>query len=431
MYNDLKQFFKKAGTPLAIFDDIVKNISEIIKFDSSQSAPAPDAPFGLGAKKALDYFLALAERLGFEIKNYDGYAGEVIFGRGEEFAVLAHLDVVPAGGGWTKQPFGGEIDYTLGRIWGRGAIDDKGPAIIALFAMKALKDEGFVPNRKIKLIVGCNEENGWECIEYYKAHAHMPEEGISPDADFPVIYAEKGILQLKLKFKAKGDFSALKGGERANMVCDMCEAAENGKDPALYGVERVNGKIISHGKSAHGSTPEKGVNAIPPVLSYLGLDEIRSLLFNDGFGLLKLKDETGALTFSPNVISGGKGEIKVVCDVRYPATMPRESVLSLIDARGVKYEILHEQAPLFNDKNCFLIKTLCGVYNEVTGRNCEPLAIGGGTYARALKCGAAFGPEEEGEENTVHQANEYITFEKIEKCFKIYKLALERLTSAK
>ena len=99
-----------------------------------------------------------------------------------------------------------------------------------------------------------------------------------------------------------------------------------------------------------------------------------------------------------------------------------------ITESGTEFEILSEQAPLFNDKNCFLIKTLCEVYNEVTGKQCQPVAIGGGTYARALKCGAAFGPEEQGEENTVHQANEYITFEKIEKCFNIYKLAIKRLT---
>ncbi|MDE6868806.1 MAG: M20/M25/M40 family metallo-hydrolase [Clostridia bacterium] len=107
--------------------------------------------------------------------------------------------------------------------------------------------------------------------------------------------------------------------------------------------------------------------------------------------------------------------------------MKRAQVLTAISAKGVSYKILHEQAPLFNDKQSGLITTLLNVYNEVTGKNAKPVAIGGGTYARALKCGVAFGPEEEGEENTVHQANEYITFEKIEKCLKIYRLAIERL----
>lgn len=412
-----------------LHEEALKRISEIIKFDSSQKPPLKGMPFGRENYDCLEYFLNLAASYGFETKNYDGYAGEVIFGEGEEFAVLAHLDVVPAGSGWTHEPFGGEIDYENKKIWGRGATDDKGPAIISLLALKALKDEGFKPKKKIKLIVGCNEESGWACIDYYKAHAHMPDTGFSPDADFPVIYAEKGILHLELKFPVRGNFSGLQGGERANMVCDYCEvtAPENAAKLEKYKLGYDGGKVISRGKSAHGSTPDMGVNAIKPVLKYLGLDDIESLLFEDGFGLCKLKDETGSLTFSPNVIKQDGGKISVVCDIRYPATLKRETVLNAISVKGIEYEILNEQAPLFGDKNSALVTTLLQVYNEVAGKNAKPVAIGGGTYARALKCGVAFGPEEEGEENTVHQANEYITFEKIEKCLKIYKLAIQRL----
>ena len=413
------------------FDSLIKEISEIIKINSEEGAPEVGAPFGKGPRAALDHFLALAQRFGFETHDIDGYAGEVIFGEGEEFAILAHLDVVPAGSGWNHEPYGGEIDYSTRRIWGRGTMDDKGPAVISLFALKALKDEGFKPKRKIKLIVGCNEESGWGCIDYYKKHAHMPDEGISPDADFPVIYAEKGIMQLKLKFNAPGDWSSLKGGERPNMVCDYCEA-EYPEDKNLLkelGLEYADGKVISRGKSAHGSTPEKGKNAIPNLLIcvnlgynvYLPLSALKR-------NLETLNDETGRLTFSPNVIRGDKDCVYITCDVRYPATMYRQTVIDIVEKSGLEYETLHEQAPLYNDKNSRLITTLCSVYNETTGKNCTPVAIGGGTYARALKFGAAFGPEEEGEENTIHQPNEYITFEKVDKCFKIYKLAIERLT---
>ena len=164
------------------------------------------------------------------------------------------------------------------------------------------------------------------------------------------------------------------------------------------------------------------------ILDYLGLSEMKRLLFVEKFGRLNLEDETGKLTFSPNVIEQKDGKIYVTCDVRYPATYRLENILEIVDGHGVPYTVLHEQAPLYNDKNGKLISTLLGVYNEVTGADAKPVAIGGGTYARALKCGAAFGPEEDGEECTIHQPDEYITFEKIEKCFKIYKLALERLT---
>lgn len=401
-----------------IIDNIIQSVSEIVKYDSSLAPAEENAPFGLGARQSLDYFLKLAASFGFETRDYDGYAGEVVFGDGEEFAILAHLDVVPAGGGWTHEPFGGEIDEENKKIWGRGTMDDKGPAIIALYAMHALKEQGFTPSKKIKLIVGCNEEAGWKCIKYYNAHAHMPDIGFSPDADFPAIYAEKGIMHVRFNFKADGDFSSLKGGERPNMVCDYCET----------GLKGAKGKYKSRGRSAHGSTPELGVNAMPPVLRYLGLDDICNLLFREKFSLTGLKDETGALTFSPNVISGAENSVFVTCDIRYPATYTREQILEIIDRHGIDYEILSEQAPLYNDPDSFLLTTLCSVYNEVTGKDLKPIAIGGGTYARALKFGAAFGPEEAGEESTIHQANEYITFEKIERCFEIYRLAIERLT---
>ena len=411
-----------------LFEKTVQSISEIIKFNSEKTAAKPNMPFGQGAADCLDYFLSLAHSFGFETVNYDYYAGEVIFGEGENFAILAHLDVVPAGSGWSHDPFGGEIDHVNKKIWGRGAMDDKGPAIISLYCLKQLKDEGFKPKKRIRLIVGCNEESGWECIRYFNAHSTMPETGFSPDADFPVIYAEKGIMHIKFTFPVQGDFSSLHGGSAANMVCDQCviHAPVDSAKLKKLNLTVENGLIVARGKSAHGSTPEQGKNAIAPILKYSGLDEIYEKLFVKKFGLTSLKDETGALTFSPDIIRGGNGFVSVVCDIRYPATKSRDEVLSALE--GEKYEILSEQAPLFNDKQCELVKVLCGAYNEVTGKNMKPIAIGGGTYARALKCGAAFGPEEEGEENVIHQPNEYITFEKIEKCLKIYKLAIERLT---
>ena len=411
-----------------LFEKTVESISEIIRFNSEKAAPETGMPFGRGAADCLDYFLSLARSFGFETVNYDNYAGEVIFGEGEDFAILAHLDVVPAGSGWLRDPFGGEIDYANKKIWGRGAMDDKGPAVISLYCMKQLKDEGFKPKKRIRLIVGCNEESGWECIKYFNAHSTMPETGFSPDADFPVIYAEKGIMHVKFTFNVNGDLSSLRGGNAANMVCDECvvKAPLDAKKLKELNLSCENGLIISRGKSAHGSTPEQGIDAIAPILKYLGLDDCHNKLFVTKFGLTKYEDETGALTFSPDVIRGGNGYVTVTCDIRYPATLSREVVLNAL--AGESFEILSEQAPLFNDKQCQLIQVLCGAYNEVTGKNMKPVAIGGGTYARALKCGAAFGPEEEGEENVIHQPNEYITFEKIEKCLKIYKIAIERLT---
>ena len=244
------------------FDACVASIAEIVKFDSSLAPAQPSMPFGKGAADCLAYFLDLAASFGFETHNYDNYVGEVIFGEGKEFAVLAHLDVVPAGKGWTKLPFGGEI--CDGKLYGRGTMDDKGPAVICLYCLRALKESGFVPKKKIKLIVGCNEECGWACIDHYNQCAHMPEEGFTPDADFPAIFAEKGILHFETAFPLPdAPFTSLTAGERPNMVCDYAAAS----GVSVRGAEKegicVHGNTVeARGKSAHASTPEKGVNAL-------------------------------------------------------------------------------------------------------------------------------------------------------------------------
>ncbi len=415
-------------------ESAVRSISESIRFDSSLHEGTPTAPFGQGAYDCLAHFLSLAESMGFVTHNYDGYAGDVEFGTGEEFAILCHLDVVPAGGGWEKDPFGGIVED--GKIWGRGAVDDKGPAICCLYAMKALKDEGFCPRKKIKLIVGCNEESGWACIEHYKKVAHLPEVGFSPDADFPVIWAEKGILHVRLHFPiTRPPFLSLSGGDTANMVCDRCEAMPrsiSSRRAAAHGMQVVGKKLVSRGKSAHGSTPEEGENAILPMLSYFAekdpdVRRVVDCLFDDIYGLKRVKDATGSLTLSPDIIRFRKSELQIVCDIRYPATMEFPAVCALLDRFQVKYEVLHRQDPLITPKEGPLITTLLAVFEECTGTRAEPIAIGGGTYARALKCGAGFGPEMPGDEPVIHRPNEYITIERVELLLKIYKRAIESL----
>ena len=417
------------------FHEAVESICESLRFDSSLARHSAKMPFGKGAYDCLCHFLSLAEKLGFETYNYDGYVGEVVFGQGEPFAILCHLDVVPAGDGWTKAPFDGVVED--GKIWGRGAMDDKGPAVCVLYAMKALKDRGFTPHKKIKLIVGCNEESGWGCIEYYKRIATLPENGFSPDANFPVIYAEKGILHVRLHYPLENaPFFYLEGGTSANMVCDTCEATPRSlgtKRIRAYGLEIKGKKVISHGKSAHGSTPEKGVNAIRPILEYFSArnETIRDIiadLFDDRYGLTDLEDETGKLTLSPDLIKYRKGELQIVCDIRYPATVSVDKVIEKLALFGVKYETVHHQPPLYHAKDSELVQTLLSVYEKCTGRKAEPMAIGGGTYARALKNGVGFGPEMEGDEAVIHQPDEYITLERVQLLLDIYEKAIEQLT---
>lgn len=181
-------------------DEIIQELKSIIAFRSvSDKCESNEAPFGEECKKVLDYTLALGEKLGFRTKNIDGYCGYIEFGEGEEMVgIIGHLDVVPASieDGWTNSPF--EAIVRDGKIYGRGAIDDKGPVIASLYAMKAVAEKMQV-RKRVRLILGLNEEKNWECINYYKKNEELPTIGFSPDADFPCIYAEKGIVTLRFE----------------------------------------------------------------------------------------------------------------------------------------------------------------------------------------------------------------------------------------
>ncbi len=411
-------------------DEIIKNLKTLISFPSVQGDAEKDMPFGKGTYDALNFTLSLANSLGFETKNYDNYIGEAIFGDGdEEMAILVHLDVVPVGDekAWKYPPFSAtEAD---GKIYGRGATDDKGSALTCLYALKALKDEGFMPNKKIKLIFGCNEESGWACIDHYKSCQKMPDFGFSPDADFPVIYAEKGILSVRFCFDSKNIIS-MSGGERVNVVCDLAKAKIS-LPVSDCPLEIKDGEIISHGVSAHGSTPEKGKNAILPLITYLEKkgcvdSKIRKYLFEDKLGLKTLSDETGHLTLSPDILEYKDGKVFVSVDIRYPSTMQKKKICDILD-KIAPYEELSHSAPLFSDKNGKLVQTLLRVYNEYTGKKEKPIAIGGGTYARALKFGVAFGPETD-EDCAIHQPNEFVSIKNLEMQFEIYKRAIKELT---
>ena len=415
--------------------DFLNDLGKLIAIPSVKSAPQTGMPFGEGPAAALRFMLGLANDMGFETVNYDNYIGEVVYGDGDKtMGILCHLDVVPEGNGWHYPAFAATI--VDDRIYGRGTMDDKTPALICLYALKQLKDEGFVPNCKIKLILGTDEESGWGCIDHYLKVAKMPDFGFSPDADFPVIYAEKGIMHLTFRFAPLSCGREIYGGDRPNMVCARAylKADVDEKTLATRGLFVENDAIVSVGKNAHGSTPHLGVNAIPALLSVLSdlgedVSPIIEGLFQDKYGLKTLEDETGKLTMSPNLIRSDETGVYLTVDIRYPATLSRETVLSI--AKNIApFTIEHEQAPLFNDKESFLIKTLLSVYEEVSGKPAKAIAIGGGTYARALPIGAAFGPELPDAENTVHQPDEYVTMETIDFMYDCYLKAILRLTKS-
>jgi succinyl-diaminopimelate desuccinylase len=262
-------------------EEIARDLSELLKIPSVQGEAAPGAPFGAETKRALDYVLARGKALGFTVKNVDGYAGHVEYGSsGPLIAVLVHLDVVPAGDGWKHDPFGGEREDDV--IYGRGASDNKGPAVAALYVLRAFADQIRKPSARIRVIFGTNEESGMECMKYYFAHEELPACGFSPDSGYPLYNREMGIVNALLEAPRKGRrlVSSLSGGEALNMVANEARAVVLGDyaDRAEAIVEAMNtvsverrlsarrsadGLLIeAKGISAHGGRPANGVSAI-------------------------------------------------------------------------------------------------------------------------------------------------------------------------
>ena len=389
-------------------------------------------PFGKGISDVLNYTLNHAKTLGFETINYDGYAGEIIFGEGSDedgLAILCHLDVVPEGdlSLWTYAPYSAtEVD---GKIFGRGVIDDKGPTALILYALKELKDSGFIPSRKIKLIVGCDEESGSACMEHYKKVAKMPKQGFSPDGEFPVIYAEKGMYRVAFKQKKSSRLLKVQGGERINIVCDkaFCQIenlTKNEKQIAEnFGLKVYEDKVYSFGKSAHASTPELGVNAIDKLLEFvceIGLTDtkIHDGLFKDVYKIKELKDHSGNLTMSPNVIKSDDENIYISVDVRYPVTYSLEEISSVFEKVG---EIVNfkQTKPLCVDKNGKFVQTLLNSYRKITNDYSQPIAIGGGTYAKELVEGVAFGPLRS-QGSAPHEVDEFMEIKDLKTNYEIY-----------
>ncbi len=414
-----------------LLESLLADLFPLLEIESVKGKAEKDAPFGEPIKNALNYVLQLAKDKGFKTNNFDNYIGEVVFGKGEPFAVLCHLDVVPVGNltAWKTPPFKPTI--IDGNLYCRGVLDDKSSAISVLTALSMLKSEGLEPKREIRLILGCDEESGWACVEHYKKHKDLPSEGFSPDAEFPVVYAEKGILHIKYTIKKLKPFKIF-GGVKANVVCDRAEV-ETSEIFNLenYNLSYDNGKIVSVGVSAHGSTPEKGVNALDKLFLFLednGFIEkgTHDNFFEDSKGVKTIFDQTGNLTFSPNVIIDGNDSFSLVVDVRYPATKEKQEIIDSLSLLG-SFEILSYQAPLFVEKDGKLVQSLTSAYEKVMGEVLEPIAIGGGTYARALKNGVAFGPALGAESDTVHQPNEYLPLSTLEKMTLIYYQALKTL----
>lgn len=429
-------------------DEIIKSISELVAIESVRGSAAQGMPFGKMPYLALQKALEIAEGFGFKTQNHEGYVGTVDMGDGEaELGILAHLDVVPAGEGWSTNPF--EVVEKDGKIYGRGVSDDKGPAMAAFYAMKAVKDLGFTLKKNCRLILGTDEECGSSDLEHYFEKNPYPKYTFTPDAEFPVTNGEKG--RFTKHFYKKVDFSGGKkyikkiyAGEAANAVPDYAEAELVGVSEAefLAAAEKAKNtgaqfsfdgeKIICRGTSAHASLPENGNNpitALLELLSNIAFDEscaeftgALKVLFPHGkyngesFGV-DMSDRLGRLTLTLDTVCFENGEFDGCFDTRTPMTANEkncaEPIAEKLSVHGFTIEDTQMIAAHYVDENSEFVKTLLGVYEKYTGDEGECVSMGGGTYVHDIENGVAFGAISRGTVTNMHGANEFMPIEDI------------------
>ena len=438
--------------------DYIDMLTRWVRIPSIKSEAEKDAPFGPELRRMLDTAAQDIRAFGFPVRVFDGYAMDATLGapEAEPVAVLGHLDVVPVGDGWTRSPFGAESEN--GRIYGRGTSDDKGPSIAALFAMKALAECAVPLRRSVRLILGCDEESGWEDMTWYAAHTQMPEIGFSPDAGFPIINTEKGMLHARLRapFTAGGvEVKEFHNGERMNVIPGEANMTLGGGEAtaekirafaARTGLEYdittdgTDVRVTARGIPGHAAHPEGKRNAIGMLLLLLrdlGVQgPLRTLADAvgceyDGASLgIKCRDElTGPLTCNMGILWIENGSITFTLDCRCPVDADFEKMKASILAHlpGFTPVSVEVKAPHHVPAESDLVRSLLAAYHEETGLPAHPQSTGGGTYAKVLKQGVAFGASFPDDPDLAHQADEYVSVDQMLIAAKIYANALLRL----
>ena len=427
------------------------NIDSVLtKFD-----PSGDAPFGEGNKKALNLLLDTAEKDGFTTKNISNFAGHIEYGPkdGEIVGVLAHLDVVPVNrANWSSDPFSAVV--TDKSIIGRGSTDDKGPLVASYMAIKAIKESGLPVTKRVRLIAGCDEETGSRGLSKYFTEEEMPKVAFSPDADWPLIYGEKAITSFDINGSFKDSIvESFESGIVYNMVPDTAcmTLSENLVKEYLtflkvhnYKGEIIGKKYYAYGLSAHGSMPQIGNNAVFILAEFL--EEFSSCEFSR-YVVSYLKDspygeklgidvdgkDMGNLTCNLGFVKTNKGDFTLGINLRIPVDNYKDVIVEKLEKSFSSFKSLShtkiDVAPIhYVDPSSNLVKTLLDAYTSITGDfEAKPKTIGGGTYAKFIPNCVAYGPETDGKDNFIHNANEFIDLADFETAIAIYTKAIYEL----
>ena len=447
-----EEFLKRASE---YRDEWIKLTTKLVSYDSvlDEYKEGSDAPFGKGNKEVLNWMLNHAKEEGFDTYNCDNYAGHIAFGEGKEtLGLLAHLDVVPAVGNWTNNPFEATLTDNDNRLVGRGVNDDKGPLAATYIALKILRDMGVKPNKRILLIMGCDEETGSRCLEHYFKKNPMPDFGFSPDACFPCINGEKVGVHYDIKGSDDSHVVTFIAGQRYNIVPDEAEMTLD-IDLKKEFIEFINKnnykgeikgeKYIAHGLSAHAMCPEKGINAAFILFAFLNEYApsklsafVTNYLANDPFGY-KLQinvhhEEMKDLTQNLGIVRIENKEVHLGVDCRVPVEghedLMQDHLDKALNDTGLHAVVSRGGKLHYVPKNSELVKTLMSAYQDITGdMENDSYTIGGGTYAKFIDNAVAFGPQFVGREDVDHQTDEYVYVDDYIKTMAIYADAIYRL----
>lgn len=428
-----------------IKNELIADLSQWVQINSvnDDDTASPSAPFGRGVANALQWIADKARHDGFEVVEYDGYVVEITYGNlPETVMVLGHADVVPEGDGWTDHPFSGLVKG--GRLYGRGTQDDKGPTLAAYYGMKLIKRLGLPLKRKLRLVVGGNEELGSKCMHYYfdTLKKPAPTMGFTPDAEFPLIYGEKGIMNVQYS----GPFAdevlvSFKAGTAANVVIEKATAIVKGSFSDLqtqaHSYAQRNGiqatvtaqgnevKVFFLGQAAHGSKPDSGKNAGTHLLTFLA--EATASTFarhyapithdytGRSLGLFRENAEMGVTTLNTGIIEWSNGNFRIVLNYRYPNEITSAEVQPILQhAFGGKQTMFSDSPVHYVNPQSELVKTLWKSYQSISGdMESKPFTIGGGTYARTTKNVVAFGMAFPYSVDLMHQRDESIPIDEL------------------
>ncbi len=448
-------------------DDLINDLFTLLSVNSvrDDSKASADAPVGPGPKEALETFLKIAERDGFTTKNVDNLAGHAEFGTGDEtLGVLAHVDVVPVDDKWDTDPFKPEIIND--RIYARGASDDKGPLMAAYYGLKVIKELGLPVEKRVRFIVGTDEESEWQGVTRYFEVEEEPDFGFSPDADFPIINGEKGMYSAKLIFDRRSEkLLSFESGLRENMVPGEAHAvvtgltsdvnqivadfqAANPEITIIVSPDADATAITVEGKGVHAMNPSVGYNAATylsklllqldddlaqdDLLKFLG--DLLHLDFNgEKLGIAHEDEIMGKVTVNPGLVGEEDGKLYTVLNIRVPRGKEYSEIDATFAAHGETYHYNFvdgtktNKVPHYVPADDPLVQTLLAVYENQTGEKGQERSIGGGTYGRLLKRGVAFGALFPDSVDTMHQANEFFAVRDLMKSAAIYAEAIYEL----